>query len=64
MRFACSRESALEALPYWRNVDRMSKNVMLYRHVSGYRSLNRTLLSNVDTAVKHLEGELRKVLND
>ncbi|WP_236692117.1 hypothetical protein [Pseudomonas fildesensis] len=64
MRFACSRESALGTLRYWRNVDRMSKNVMLYRNASGYRSLDSTLLSNVDAAVKHLERELRKVLNE
>ncbi len=64
MRFACSREPALGTLPYWRNVDRLSKNVMLYRNASGYRSLDSTLLSNVDAAVKHLEGELRKVLNE
>ena len=64
MRFVHTRESALEALPYWRNVDRMSKDVMLYRQASGYQSLDKTLLSNVDTAIRHLEGELRKVLED
>jgi hypothetical protein len=64
MRFVHTRESVLEALPYWRNVDRLSRDVMLYRHASGYRSLDKTLLSNVDAAVKHLEGELRKVLKD
>ena len=64
MRFVRAREAAMEALPYWRNVDRMSKDVMLYRHVCGYRSLDKTLLPNVDAAVKHLEGELRKVLVD
>lgn len=64
MRIVLARESAMEALPYWRNVDRMSKDVMMYRHVCGYRPLDETLLSNVDAAVKHLEGELRKVLID
>lgn len=64
MRFVHTRESVLEVLPYWRNVDRLSRDVMLYRHASGYRSLDKTLLSNVDAAVKHLEGELRKVLKD
>jgi hypothetical protein len=39
------------------------------RHVgnsfaSGYRSLDNSLLQNVDAAVKHLEGELRKVVKD
>lgn len=63
-RFVHTRESALKEIPYWRNVDRISKDVMLYRHAGGYRSLDRTLLSCVDSAVNHLEGELRKVLND
>jgi hypothetical protein len=63
MRFVYSRESVLEALPYWRNVDRMSRDVMLYRHARGYQSLDETLLPSIDAAVKHIEGELRKVLS-
>jgi len=64
MRFVRSRESVMAALPYWRNVDQMAKDVMLYRQASGYRSLDETLLLNIDIAVKHLEGELQKKLMD
>lgn len=64
MRFVHTRERAMSEVPYWRNVDRMSKDVMLYRHASGYQSLDETLLSNIDAAVLHLEGELRKVLEE
>ncbi|MCF6783803.1 hypothetical protein [Stutzerimonas stutzeri] len=62
MRFKPAREPALEALPYWRTVDRLSKDVMLYRDASGYQPLDKTLLGKIDKAVEYVDGELHKAL--
>ncbi|EOV2221028.1 TPA: hypothetical protein L3996_002513 [Pseudomonas aeruginosa] len=62
MRFSTTREPELTALPYWQNVDRLSRDVMLYRYENGYQSLEDTLLPRIDLAVKHLHEELHSAM--
>lgn len=58
---ACSREPELEASPYWRSIDRMTKGVLQYRKRVGYGEVDQ-LLERIDRAVAHLEEQLLKVL--
>ncbi len=60
--FCLSREPALEELSYWRDVDRMSRDVLLHRKTAGYRVLDDGLAGKIDAAVQYIEKELLKVL--
>jgi hypothetical protein len=59
--FVSSRESALDAFPYWHCVDRMTKDVLLYRKRADHGSADR-LLEKIDQAVVHLEEQLLQKL--
>lgn len=55
---ATTREDVLAQQPYWNFVDHFANSIMEYRKRRGYRSIDE-LLHRVDSAVKHIESELK-----
>jgi hypothetical protein len=58
---AFSREPELEASSYWRSIDRIAIDVLLYRKRNGYGEVDQ-LLKKIDVAAAYIEEELLKVL--
>ncbi|WP_323942917.1 hypothetical protein [Aeromonas hydrophila] len=56
-RLVITRERELESNLYWRNVDRISKDILNYRYHTGYADFD-DILAKIDKAVSHIEGEL------
>lgn len=61
MRLATAREPEMSRFRYWSEVDRMSKDVMLYR-AQTQTDENQDRLGRIDAAAALLEGELRQLL--
>lgn len=61
-RLAITREKELQSNLYWRNVDRISTDIMSYRDQAGHLMSNK-LLVRIDKAVFHIESELAKKIN-
>ncbi|WP_417552754.1 hypothetical protein [Marinomonas fungiae] len=58
-RLAITREPEMDAFPYWRNVDTISKSIMTQRETAGYQYLGvKETLAQIDKAVEHLEASL------
>ena len=60
--FCFARERELAEMPYWCDVDRLSKDALLHRKGIGYRELGDGFVARIDAAVQHIEEELLKVL--